>query len=157
MGSRGAQHLANMLQGNHTLQELHLADCHLVNTCSTYFGRNVCFVKDFMLSLSLGHRGCDGSHHRIKEQRRSSLFGYEPSAALHLPGTNTQRLRSRVRRLNPFVSQEEWAVHVARMLAVNSRLVELHLGTMGMTDAGMENLAEGLMSNHSLRYLDLRW
>lgn len=53
--------------------------------------------------------------------------------------------------------QEEWAVHFSEMLAINSSLVELHLGKMGLTDSGMESLAEGLKKNHSLRYLDLRW
>ncbi|MEQ2194800.1 hypothetical protein XENOCAPTIV_003198 [Xenoophorus captivus] len=42
------------------------------------------------------------------------------------------------------------------MFRVNGTLVELHLGKMGLTDTGMERLAEGLMQNHSLRYLDLR-
>lgn len=55
------------------------------------------------------------------------------------------------------VYQEEWAVHFSDMLAVNSSLLELHLGTTGMTDTGMERLSEGLRLNHSLRYLDLRW
>ncbi|XP_023252705.1 leucine-rich repeat-containing protein 34 [Seriola lalandi dorsalis] len=55
-----------------------------------------------------------------------------------------------------FSHQEEWAVHCSEMLAVNSSLVELHLGKMGMTDTGMERLSEGLRLNHSLRYLDLR-
>lgn len=43
------------------------------------------------------------------------------------------------------------------MLPVNSSLVELHLGKMGLTDTGMERLSEGLKLNHRLRYLDLRW
>lgn len=54
-----------------------------------------------------------------------------------------------------FSHQEEWAVHCSKMLAVNSSLMELHLGTMGMTDTGIEQLTEGLGRNHSLRYLDL--
>uniref|UniRef100_A0A3P9DR84 Leucine rich repeat containing 34 n=1 Tax=Maylandia zebra TaxID=106582 RepID=A0A3P9DR84_9CICH len=54
-----------------------------------------------------------------------------------------------------FVSQEEWAVHCSKMLAVNSSLMELHLGRMGMTDTGIEQLTEGLGRNNSLRYLDL--
>lgn len=48
-------------------------------------------------------------------------------------------------------------MHFSEMLAVNSSLLELHLGKMGMTDTGMERLAEGLRLNRSLRYLDLRW
>uniref|UniRef100_A0A3B4EWH2 Leucine rich repeat containing 34 n=1 Tax=Pundamilia nyererei TaxID=303518 RepID=A0A3B4EWH2_9CICH len=54
-----------------------------------------------------------------------------------------------------FSHQEEWAVHCSKMLAVNSSLMELHLGRMGMTDTGIEQLTEGLGRNHSLRYLDL--
>lgn len=53
--------------------------------------------------------------------------------------------------------QEEWLVHVSNMLVVNSSLLELHLGMAGITDTGVERLAEGLLRNHSLRYLDLRW
>ncbi|CAJ1082708.1 leucine-rich repeat-containing protein 34 [Xyrichtys novacula] len=55
-----------------------------------------------------------------------------------------------------FSLQEEWTVHFSEMLAVNSSLVELHLGKTGMTDTGMERLSEGLRLNRSLRYLDLR-
>uniref|UniRef100_A0A3Q0RRX5 Leucine rich repeat containing 34 n=1 Tax=Amphilophus citrinellus TaxID=61819 RepID=A0A3Q0RRX5_AMPCI len=55
-----------------------------------------------------------------------------------------------------FSHQEEWAVHCSAMLTVNSSLVELHLGKMGMTDTGMERLTEGLRRNRGLRYLDLR-
>lgn len=43
------------------------------------------------------------------------------------------------------------------MLLLNSSLVELHLGKVGLTDTGMENLVQGLKQNQSLRYLDLRW
>lgn len=53
--------------------------------------------------------------------------------------------------------QEGWAVHFSEMLVVNSGLLELHLGTMGLSDTGMERLCDGLLLNHSLRYLDLRW
>lgn len=54
-------------------------------------------------------------------------------------------------------SQEEWMVHVSHMLAVNSSLLELRLGMAGITDTGVERLAEGLLLNRSLRFLDLRW
>ncbi|XP_024909508.1 leucine-rich repeat-containing protein 34-like [Cynoglossus semilaevis] len=55
-----------------------------------------------------------------------------------------------------FSQQEEWAVHCCDMLAVNSSLVELHLGKMGMSDTGMQRITEGLRRNHTLRYLDVR-
>lgn len=48
-------------------------------------------------------------------------------------------------------------MHFAEMLVVNSGLLELHLGTMGLSDTGMERLCDGLQLNRSLRYLDLRW
>lgn len=53
--------------------------------------------------------------------------------------------------------QEVWAVHFSEMLTVNGGLLELHLGTMGLSDTGMERLCDGLQHNRSLRYLDLRW
>lgn len=46
---------------------------------------------------------------------------------------------------------------MAHMLDVNHSLKELHLGKHGMTDCGLQRLCEALISNHSLRYLDLRW
>uniref|UniRef100_A0A3Q3GIJ8 Leucine rich repeat containing 34 n=1 Tax=Kryptolebias marmoratus TaxID=37003 RepID=A0A3Q3GIJ8_KRYMA len=49
-----------------------------------------------------------------------------------------------------------WTVSFSEMLLVNGSLVELHLGKVGLTDTGMERLAEGLKQNRSLRYLDLR-
>ncbi|KAL6097525.1 lrrc34 [Pungitius sinensis] len=55
-----------------------------------------------------------------------------------------------------FSLQEEWTVHVSEMLAANGGLLELHLGAMGMSDAGMERLSAGLRLNARLRYLDLR-
>ncbi|XP_024148474.1 leucine-rich repeat-containing protein 34 isoform X1 [Oryzias melastigma] len=55
-----------------------------------------------------------------------------------------------------FSQQEEWAMHFSQMLTVNRSLLELHLGRTGLTDTGMEMLAEGLRQNHSLRCLDLR-
>ncbi|KAK5849807.1 hypothetical protein PBY51_014112 [Eleginops maclovinus] len=55
-----------------------------------------------------------------------------------------------------FSLQEEWAVHFSEMLALNSTLMELHLGKMGLSDTGMERLTEGLRRNTGLRYLDLR-
>ncbi|KAM9332671.1 leucine-rich repeat-containing protein 34 [Pholidichthys leucotaenia] len=70
--------------------------------------------------------------------------------------TNT-RLRSvDISRPLLFSQQEEWAVHCYQMLKVNRSLVELHLGKMGITDYGMEQLTDGLKLNRSLRYLDLR-
>lgn len=48
-------------------------------------------------------------------------------------------------------------MHFSEMLVVNSSLLELHLGTMGLSDTGMERLCDGLQHNRSLRYLDLRW
>lgn len=71
----------------------------------------------------------------------------------HTPGIKLNGRQTDLSQL--FVSQEEWAVHCSKMLAVNSSLMELHLGRMGMTNTGIEQLTEGLGRNHSLRYLDL--
>uniref|UniRef100_A0A673CQD4 Leucine rich repeat containing 34 n=1 Tax=Sphaeramia orbicularis TaxID=375764 RepID=A0A673CQD4_9TELE len=77
--------------------------------------------------------------------------------ALAIMLKNNRTLRSiDISRPLLFSLQEEWVVHWAEMLEVNGGLVELHLGKTGLTNTGMERLAEGLRLNHSLRYLDLR-
>ncbi|XP_032553523.1 leucine-rich repeat-containing protein 34 isoform X3 [Chiroxiphia lanceolata] len=50
---------------------------------------------------------------------------------------------------------EETTVHIAKMLKINSSLVELHLSKHEMKNFGVERLCEALYENSSLRYLDL--
>lgn len=58
--------------------------------------------------------------------------------------------------LQPGVQQEQ-AVHIAKMLASNSRLKELYIGKTGFRDLGCSTLVEyGLLRNNALTKLDLR-
>ncbi|WAR14668.1 LRC34-like protein, partial [Mya arenaria] len=54
-----------------------------------------------------------------------------------------------------FTEQEECTVHFAKMLKVNTTLEELHLQKFEIRDFGATRLAENLMENLSLQYLDL--
>ncbi|XP_071839867.1 leucine-rich repeat-containing protein 34-like isoform X1 [Apostichopus japonicus] len=54
-----------------------------------------------------------------------------------------------------FSYQEETTVHYAKMLQVNSTLTELHLQKCDIRDFGAERLAETLVENVALKYLDL--
>ncbi|KAJ8021982.1 Leucine-rich repeat-containing protein 34 [Holothuria leucospilota] len=54
-----------------------------------------------------------------------------------------------------FSQQEETTIHYAKMLKVNSTLTELHLQKCDIRDFGAERLAETLVENISLKYLDL--
>ncbi|XP_047423628.1 leucine-rich repeat-containing protein 34 isoform X2 [Mugil cephalus] len=138
--NRGGMHLASMLQVNNTLQELEMADCDLVSTgfltlCECEHSQQVAVSLSFFLSL----------------QATQSVIAF--SIVLK----SNKALRSfDISRPLLFSHQEEWAVRFSEMLAVNSSLVELHLGKMGMTNTGMEKLTEGLRLNRSLRFLDLR-
>ncbi|XP_056289692.1 leucine-rich repeat-containing protein 34 isoform X4 [Pseudoliparis swirei] len=130
--SRGAMHLARMLQVNSTLRELELADCHL-DTQSVIALAVVLRANQTLRSVDIS---------------RPLLFSLQ---------VGTQRAAASTFRNSRWCSpQEEWAVHVSEMLVVNVGLVELHLGKVGLSDAGVERLSGGLRLNGGLRYLDLR-
>ncbi|XP_054915416.1 leucine-rich repeat-containing protein 34-like isoform X1 [Poeciliopsis prolifica] len=138
--TNGAEVLASSLQGNSSLLSLRLS--------GNKIGRNgglklagMLRVNMTLQELELGE--CDLEMHSM----------IDLSTALK----NNTTLRSvDMSRALLFSLLEEWAVHFSKMLPVNSTLVELHLGKMGLTDTGMERLSEGLKLNHRLRYLDLR-
>lgn len=159
IGNAGALHLAGVLRVNHSLQELQLADCDLVSWRAGYCNHEIVPVLRPSLTPA-GHSERDRARHRLAKQRDSPLRRRQPAAALQPPGTDAPSVAPTclTDALDQSgLSQEEWAGHFAAMLAVNGGLLELHLGKMGMTDTGMERLAEGLQLNRSLRYLDLRW
>lgn len=54
-----------------------------------------------------------------------------------------------------FTHQEEHIVHYANMLKVNRNLTELHIQKCDLKDFGMTRLAEALMDNMFLQYLDI--
>ncbi|XP_034415796.1 leucine-rich repeat-containing protein 34 isoform X3 [Cyclopterus lumpus] len=138
--SDGAEVLAKSLQRNSTLLSLRLSNNKIENRGAMHLARML-QVNSTLRELELA--ACD--------------LDTQSVIAFAIVLTRNQTLRSvDISRPLLFGLQEEWAVHVAEMLAVNGSLVELHLGKMGMTDTGMERLTRGLRLNGSLRYLDLR-
>ncbi|KAM7369582.1 hypothetical protein PAMP_010899 [Pampus punctatissimus] len=136
----GAEALAHSLQGNSSLLSLRLSGNKIGNKGAMHLA-SMLQVNDTLQELELAD--CD--------QSTQSMM----ALTIMLKSNKTLRSVDMSRPLL-FSHQEEWAVHLSEMLVVNSSLVELHLGKMGMTNTGMERLAEGLQLNHSLRYLDLR-
>ncbi|XP_076617946.1 leucine-rich repeat-containing protein 34 [Chaetodon auriga] len=136
----GAKVLADSLQCNSTLLSLRLSGNKIENRGAMHLA-SMLQVNNTLKELELA--ACDLA--------TQSVIAF----AIVLKSNTTLRSVDISRPLL-FSHQEEWAVHFSEMLAVNSSLVELHLGKMGMTDTGMERLTEGLRLNRSLRYLDLR-
>ncbi|KAM6908058.1 leucine-rich repeat-containing protein 34 [Lycodopsis pacificus] len=136
----GAEVLAKSLQCNSTLLSLRLSNNKIENRGAMQLA-SMLQVNSTLRELELAD--CD--------------LDTQSVIAFSIVLKSNKTLRSvDVSRPLLFSHQEEWAVHVAEMLAVNSSLVELHLGKMGMSDTGMERLTRGLRLNGSLRYLDLR-
>ncbi|GAA6233741.1 leucine-rich repeat-containing protein 34 isoform X1 [Lates japonicus] len=136
----GAEILSKSLQSNSTLLSLRLSGNKIGNKGAMRLA-SMLQVNNTLQELELAD--CD--------------LATQSVIALTIVLKSNKALRSvDISRPLLFSHQEEWAVHCSEMLAVNSTLVELHLGKMGMTDTGMERLTEGLKLNHSLRYLDLR-
>ncbi|KAM9337131.1 LOW QUALITY PROTEIN: leucine-rich repeat-containing protein 34 [Symphorus nematophorus] len=136
----GAEVLAKSLQCNSSLRSLRLSGNKIMNRGAMQLA-SMLQVNGSLQELQLA--SCDLA--------TQSVIAF----AIVLKSNKTLRSVDISRPLL-FSQQEEWAVHFSEMLAVNSSLVELHLGTMGMTDTGMERLTDGLRLNNSLRYLDLR-
>ncbi|XP_068566292.1 leucine-rich repeat-containing protein 34 isoform X2 [Cebidichthys violaceus] len=135
----GAEVLAKSLQCNSTLLSLRLSNNKIENSGAMHLA-SMLQVNSTLRELELAH--CD--------------LDTQSVIAFSIVLKSNQTLRS-VDISRPLLfSHQEWAVHVSEMLAVNSSLVELHLGKMEMTDTGMERLTGGLRLNGSLRYLDLR-
>ncbi|XP_055363977.1 leucine-rich repeat-containing protein 34 isoform X4 [Betta splendens] len=139
---RADENVTLKLPGNKQRQRLHDEDAMVLCKC---LQNNKCVT------------GLDLRYNNISDEGVERLSGLlqEDSSLLSLDLMFNDILAGGAEILST-VLQEEWAVHVSEMLVGNSHLVELHLGRMGMTDAGMERLADGLTSNYSLRYLDLR-
>ncbi|XP_029385501.1 leucine-rich repeat-containing protein 34 [Echeneis naucrates] len=136
----GAEILSRSLKGNSSLLSLRLSGNKIGNRGTMYLAH--------MLQVNTG----------LQElELADSDLATQSVIALTIVLKSNRSLRSvDISRPLLFSHQEEWAVHCSEMLAMNSSLVELHLGKMGLTDAGMERLTAGLRFNHSLRYLDLR-
>ncbi|KAK2859869.1 hypothetical protein Q5P01_004489 [Channa striata] len=136
----GAEVLAKSLQGNRSLVSLSLSGNKIGNRGAMHLA-SMLQVNKTLLELELADCDLD----------TQSVIAF----AIMLK-SNTSLRSLDISRPLLFSQQDECAVHFSEMLKANSSLVELHLGKMGLTDTGLERLAEGLKLNRSLRYLDLR-
>uniref|UniRef100_A0A3Q0RRT0 Leucine rich repeat containing 34 n=1 Tax=Amphilophus citrinellus TaxID=61819 RepID=A0A3Q0RRT0_AMPCI len=159
----GAEHLAELLQGRSSLRCLDL----MFNDVQAAGARVLGNSSLLSLRLSGNKIGRGGGMEVAGMLQENSTLQELQLADCDLDTVSVMALISALRRNEAlrsvdisrpllFSHQEEWAVHCSAMLTVNSSLVELHLGKMGMTDTGMERLTEGLRRNRGLRYLDLR-
>ncbi|XP_034562922.1 leucine-rich repeat-containing protein 34 isoform X2 [Notolabrus celidotus] len=139
VGTDGAEVLAMSLKSNSSLLSLRLSGNKIGNRGAMHLA-GMLQVNDTLKELELAD--CDLA--------TQSVIAF----AIVMQSNKTLRSLDISRPL--LFSLQEWTVHFSEMLAVNSSLVELHLGKTGMTDTGMERLTEGLRLNHGLRYLDLR-
>uniref|UniRef100_A0A3Q0RW84 Leucine rich repeat containing 34 n=1 Tax=Amphilophus citrinellus TaxID=61819 RepID=A0A3Q0RW84_AMPCI len=140
----GAEHLAELLQvGSKFKNDVKI----------NHFLEVKCFIL-LSLRLSGNKIGRGGGMEVAGMLQENSTLQELQLADCDLDTVSVMALISALRRNETHT--EEWAVHCSAMLTVNSSLVELHLGKMGMTDTGMERLTEGLRRNRGLRYLDLR-
>ncbi|XP_062336401.1 leucine-rich repeat-containing protein 34 [Osmerus eperlanus] len=164
----GARHLADLLQENAALQCLDLM-CNDIQADGAQLIAKSLLHNGALVSLRLtgnkiGNKGA--MHFASMLQVNTTLqeldvadcdLGTQSVIAFAIMLNNNKSLCSvNVSRPLLFSQQDETAVHMSRMLVVNQTLRELHLGKMGMSDFGVERLAEALGTNHSLRYLDLR-
>ncbi|XP_061569565.1 leucine-rich repeat-containing protein 34 [Cololabis saira] len=136
----GAEALARSLQGNSSLLSLRLSGNKIGRTGAMHVARML-QVNNTLQEVELAN--CDLETHAV-------------IALSIVLRTNTTLRCVDVSRPLLFSQQEEWAVHFSQVLAQNCSLLELRLGTTGLTDTGMERLADGLKQNRTLRYLDLR-
>ncbi|KAM9826850.1 leucine-rich repeat-containing protein 34 [Neosynchiropus ocellatus] len=165
----GARRLAELLKdGNSTLKYLNLTfncvEAAGAEALAEHLQRNACLQ---VLQLSGNKVGNPGGMHlsRMLQANRTlrelqltacDLTVESINALAIVLKTNRSLQCLDVSRPLLFSQQEEWLCHFSDMLAVNRSLLELHLGTAGVTDCGLEILTVGLKVNRSLRYLDLR-
>ncbi|XP_024857965.1 leucine-rich repeat-containing protein 34 isoform X2 [Kryptolebias marmoratus] len=136
----GAEDLAGSLKCNSSLLSLRLSGNKIGNRAAEHLARML-QINETLQELQLSD--CD-------------LATSGVLAFITVLRNNTVLRCLDISRPLLFSQQEEWTVSFSEMLLVNGSLVELHLGKVGLTDTGMERLAEGLKQNRSLRYLDLR-
>ncbi|KAL7835351.1 hypothetical protein SRHO_G00276980 [Serrasalmus rhombeus] len=168
ISDEGAGHLADLIQENVALQSLDLL-CNNIEVegaerIAKSLHQNATLKRLRMTGNKIGNKGA--MHFASMMQTNTTLEELDVSdcdlatqslIAFAIVLNSNRSIRSiNVSRALLFSLQEETAVHMARMLAVNQTLRELHMGKHGMTDSGVERLCEGLMINRTLRYLDLR-
>lgn len=138
-GEEGAMHLAKALHRNQTLTSLRLNGNKIGNKGGMYFAQAL-QINSTLESLDLGDTD-------LKTECVIAL-------ATVLNYNSTLKALN-INRPILFSHQEETTVHFAKMLKVNRSLQELHLMKYDLRDFGVTRLAENLMDNFTLTYLNL--
>ncbi|XP_076451919.1 leucine-rich repeat-containing protein 34-like isoform X2 [Babylonia areolata] len=167
---QGATILANMLAENNTLQELNLM-CNDIGPPGAEALAKALHTNETLRLLRL-----NGNKLETKEQKGGMYFAQalqvnttlehldlgdtdlrtESLIALGTVLLHNSSLKSvNVSRPILFTHMEEPTVHFANMLKVNTSLQEIHFQKYDMRDFGAFRLAENLMHNFTLTYLDL--
>ncbi|NWZ67565.1 LRC34 protein, partial [Acrocephalus arundinaceus] len=139
IGTSGAELIAEALHSNQSLVHLRMTGNKIGNQGGMFFA-SMLEINSTLEKLDLGD--CD--------------VGPQCLVATAIALTQNKSLKA-INLNRPLLSsqQEQTTVHIARMLRINSSLVELHLGKHEMKNFGVERLCEALYRNTSLRYLDL--
>lgn len=166
----GAKMIATMLEENTALRELNLM-CNEIGPAGAEALAKALHTNETLLSLRL-----NGNKLETKQQKGGMYF----AQALQINNTlqnldlgdtdlrtesvialatvllhNTALKAINVNRPILFTHMEDTTVHYAKMLKVNKTLEEVHLQKYDMRDFGMTRIAENLMENFTLTYLDL--
>lgn len=139
IGSEGAEAIAKALHKNESVQILRLSGNKIGNR------GGMCFAQ--MLQIN-----------KVLEALDLGDADLTTEAVIALPTVlhrNTTLKALNVNRPLLFSCQEETTVHFAKMLKANTTLEELHLQKYDMRDFGATRLADNLMENMNLTYLDL--
>ncbi|XP_046343701.2 leucine-rich repeat-containing protein 34-like isoform X1 [Haliotis rufescens] len=139
IGPDGAEHIAKALQTNETLRTLRMTGNKIGNK------GGMCFAQALQVNLTLEALDVGDTDMTI-----------ESVIAMATVLNQNKTLKAlNVNRPILFTHQEETTVHFSKMLKVNRSLEELHLQKYDMRDFGATRLAECLMENYTLTYLDL--
>jgi len=135
----GVKLLAQSLQKNSTLKSLRLTGNKIGNKGGMFL------AQALQINKSLHHLDVGDCDLRI-----------ECIIALSTVLTQNTHLKAVVLNRPIFFShQEEQAVHISRMLRMNSSLTEIHLEKFDLQDFGLKMLCEGLLENCVLKYLNV--
>ncbi|XP_025084361.1 leucine-rich repeat-containing protein 34-like isoform X2 [Pomacea canaliculata] len=164
---KGAKILAAMLENNTTLQRLNLM-CNEIGPDGAEALARSLHINEMLKVLLLNGNKIDnkgGMSFAQALQINTTLEHLDVGEAdLRMESTvalaTVLRNNTSIRVIDvsrPLLTtvQEEPVVHFANMLKVNKTLEELHLQKYDMRDFGMHRLAENLMENFTLTYLDL--
>lgn len=167
---KGAQILAEMLAENTTLEQLNLM-CNDIGPPGAEALARALHTNETLKMLRL-----NGNKLETKEQKGGMYFAQalqinttlehldlgdtdlrtESLIALGTVLLHNVTLRSiNINRPILFTQMEEPSVHFANMLKVNQSLEEVHLQKYDMRDFGAFRMAENLMHNYTLTYLNL--